>query len=175
MNPPMWTLALQGFRKAHARHDRDRLTTDPTRVFISAAECVYWAATIDERLREWPGYKGFTDTHPVGSLLPGVRYVRNLKTHILPMTLQRVEGKMYPVIYPVVYAEVVWLPLEQLPKPSRTSKYIELQERSYSEQMAGSPTRNTLYRLMEGFADLEALPNSPFEESSWFVSTTNDG
>lgn len=157
----MLTLALQGFHDARRRHDSDRLTADATRVFISAAECVYWASTMDERLRDWPGYASFTSSHPIGLLLPGVRYVRNLKTHRLPMTLERIEGARFPVVFPMVFAEVVWLPLDKLPPPGQTTKYTPKQESSYAAHMAGFPTRHIFHQLADGFSDLEAFPESP--------------
>lgn len=117
----MLPLALQGFGDAHSRHRDLRLTSDPASLFVSAAECVYWAATIDEQLRQRPEYAEFTADHVLGSLLPGVRYVRNLKTHSLPMTMQSVEGLMFPIVFPTVFNEVVWLPLDRLPEPNRTT------------------------------------------------------
>lgn len=161
MNHPMLPLALQGFEDAHRRHRDLRLTSDPASLFVSAAECVYWAATIDEQLRQWPDYAEFTADHMLGSLLPGVRYVRNLKTHSLPMTMQSVVGLMFPIVFPAVFSEVVWLPLDRLPEPNRTTKFTQKQAESYAQQMAGVPTRHTFQRLADGFTELRGLEGSP--------------
>jgi hypothetical protein len=113
----MLPLALRGFREAHARHDGLRLSADPESLYVSVAECVYWAATIDEQIRGRRGYLNFQANHPGGQLLPGVRYVRNVKTHGLPMTMQKIVGKVYPITYPLPGFEVVGLPLDALPAP----------------------------------------------------------
>lgn len=164
MNLSMLPLALQGFREAQGRHSGLRTSADPTSLFVSAAECVYWAATIDEQMRSWPNYADFTEQNPVGQILPGVRYVRNLKTHSLPMTMRRISGAIYPIVFPMVFAEVVWLPLDQLPPPNRITRYTPSQADSYAQQMAGSPTRHTLQRLADGFAELEAFDDSPLQQ-----------
>lgn len=155
---PLVALAFDGFEAARQRHMDLRLSADPAALYISATECVYWASTLDEQLRRsWAGYDAFTSRLPVGGLLPGVRYVRNLKTHALPMTLRKVMGKIYPVVYPLAGAEVVWLPLEDLPAPGRTSKYTASQAAAYEERMAGLPTRHTFTQLSEGFARFPPL------------------
>jgi hypothetical protein len=156
----MLPLALQGFREAHARHESLRLTGDPTSLYVSAAECVYWAATIDEQIRGRKGYMKFKANHPGGQLLPGVRYVRNAKTHSLPMTMQKIAGKIYPIVYPLPGFEVVWLPLDSLPRP-KANQHTQEQADSYTQLMAGQPTRLTFQRLAEGFAYLETVEGSP--------------
>jgi hypothetical protein len=162
----MLPLALRGFREAHARHESLRLTADPTSLYVSAAECVYWAATIDEQIRGRKGYVKFKANHPGGKLLPGVRYVRNAKTHSLPMTMQKIAGKVFPVVYPLPGFEVVWLPLDSLPSPKLrggniANQHVQEQSDSYAQFMAGQPTRLTFQRLADGFAYLEALDGSP--------------
>jgi hypothetical protein len=162
---PMLPLALRGFREAHARHDDLRLSADPESLYVSAAECVYWAATIDEQIRGRRGYANFQANHLGGQLLPGVRYVRNVKTHGLPMTMQKIVGKVYPITFPLPGFEVVWLPLDALPAPrDKTNKYTQAQADSYGQHLAGQPTRHTFRLLADGFDYLATIDGSPLSE-----------
>lgn len=156
----MLPVALAGFRQAVERHlypDQDSYA----RLFISATECAYWASILDDRLRSTPGYQRFLQEHPAGRVLPGVRYIRNLKTHSLPMTIRKTSGLTFPVTFPVSFGEVVWLPFESLPPPQRVTSYTPEQVMSYQQSMAGKPTQKTFAVLDDGFTFLETLPRSP--------------
>lgn len=157
----MVPVALAGFRRAKTRHTDPAAIADPTSVFLSATEAVFWAAILDEQLRDRGQYMNFLRGDPIGSLMPGVRYIRNLKTHSLTMTIRRITGKIYPIVYPTTGFEVLWLPFAALPPPRDRNRYTEVQENSYRDHMAGRPTRQTLLELDEGFARLEDMPNSP--------------
>lgn len=93
--------------------------------------------------------------------MPGLRYIRNLKTHGLPMTLRKIDGAIFPIVFPKVFNEVVWLPLEDLPEPGKLHRRTEEQRNTYREHLAGKPTRHTL-QAVEAFLILLAnLPDSP--------------
>lgn len=147
--------------KCSERHTDPAIANSPVELFASATECVYWAAVLDEQLRGTYLYNAFKNEHAAGALIPGIRYVRNLKTHSLAMTLDRIAGRVYPVTYPVAGSEVVWLPFDRLPPPQVTNKYTPTQEAAYKELMAGKPTRHTFASLDEGYSYLEGLKESP--------------
>lgn len=53
-----------------------------TGTLISAIECLYWATTLDERLREdWPHKTRWYDDVAGGELMRGVRFARNRVHH----------------------------------------------------------------------------------------------
>lgn len=163
MNDEMLALALDGFYDAQERNSALRLTSSPSQLYASTVECVFWASTLDEQLREkWSGYEALKAQHLVGRLMPGVRYVRNLKTHSLPMTMATIPGTIYPVVYPRAGAEVVWLALENLPAPKRTTRYTPEQQASYAEHLAGQPVRHTIGHLAAGFSYLASIEGAPF-------------
>lgn len=163
----MLKLALQGFHDAHARITALRLSSSPSKLYASTVECVFWASTLDEQLREtWSAYEALKAKHLFGRLMPGVRYVRNLKTHSLPMTMATIPGTVYPVVYPRAGSEVVWRALEDLPEPKRTNRYTPEQQASYAEQLAGQPVRHTIGHLASGFSYLASIDGSPFGNES---------
>lgn len=157
----MLHIAAEGFREAFGRHQALRTTSDPARLFVPTAECAYWAAVLDEQLWSWTEYEEVRAQSKGGLLMPGLRYIRNLKTHGLPMTLQKVDGAMFPIVFPAVFSEVVWLPFEALPEPNQINRRTEAQRDSYCEFMAGKPTRHTFHHVDEFFTQLAGLDNSP--------------
>lgn len=157
----MLHVAAEGFKEAYGRHQALRTTSDPVRIFVPTAECAYWAAVLDEQLWSWAGYGEARAQNKGGLLLPGLRYIRNLKTHSLPMTLQKIDGAMFPIVFPKVFSEMVWLPFEALPQPGQINRRTEEQRNSYCEFMAGKPTRHTFHDVDEFFTHLASLEGSP--------------
>lgn len=162
----MLQVALAGFDGAHERHSEVRLLAEPLASFVPLAEAVYWAGIVDEQLRRsWQAYDTVREHLPGGCALPGVRYARNLKTHQLPLTLTTVDGAAFPVVLPMVFREVVWLPADALPLPDKPSKHTPRQRASYEEHLAGRPVRHTLDSLREFFDALRREVGSPWRQA----------
>lgn len=157
----MLRVALLAFRSARDRHTNLAIAYNPVDLFVSATECVFWAAILDEQLRNRHEYRSFLNDHQAGSLIPGIRYIRNLKTHSLTMTFNSIPGKIFPVTYPVSGSEVVWLPFESLPRPQMENQHTPAQAQAYRDFMAGKPTRQTFATLDDGYCHLERLDRSP--------------
>jgi hypothetical protein len=159
-------VALAGFEHAHERHRQIYGVGTPEEVFIPTAECVYWAAVIDEQLRMWPGYEAALASLSGAELLPGIRYARNLKTHQLPLTLRRNEGLTFPITFPLTFSEVIWLAADELPDPDRQTKHTPAQRVAYDQHLAKHPTRHTLDALSKLFTAIQEEPGCPLRRQS---------
>ncbi len=157
----MLALALSALSGARGRHDAVRTNADPMTAFAPISEAIYWAVVLDEQLRAWNGYEVALSELPGRPLLSGLRYVRNLLTHQLPLTLTQRDGRSYPRVYPLVFREVVWLASSELPAPEKTHKHTAQQRQAYDDYLASRPVRHTLTDLSALFATLQAYPGSP--------------
>ena len=166
---PIRALALMGFHDALGRHERLRTTADPIAMFVPVTEATYWAATLAESMWSWDGFEDALCRLPGGPVIAGVRYARHVATHRLPLTLRRAEGMTFPMTFPLVFSEVVWLPFAELPPlrdphGKRPIADRNRQVESYKSYLAGRPTRTTLDEVASFFAALAASSESPLRD-----------
>lgn len=146
--------SVQGFIEAMARHDAAE-GLRPT--FISLAEALFWAATVDESRRKEPWYEPAREVHADGIVMPGIRYARNFATHqIVALTEAGPGGLTIPFTIPftIPTERTLWLPFEDLPDPQQRSKHTPAQQQAYRDHLAGQPTVTTLLRVQSWLQDV---------------------
>ncbi|NCT90135.1 hypothetical protein GXB85_04090 [Cellulomonas sp. APG4] len=149
--------SLDGFDQALERH-KPAQGLRPS--YISLAECVYWLATVDELLRPEAWYETERSRHSDGGLLPGLRYARNFATHQAVALAQ--AGPSY-LTFPLYESGSLyrtfteWVAFEDLPEPTKTTKYTPDQQASYREHLGGELTVRTLERAQEWLRAVRAI------------------
>lgn len=75
----------------------------------------FWACALDEQLRAVDGkYDSLRDADSNGSLLPGLRLVRNAVTHGAVVAVRPSEGLVFPLRFPLTFSSLVFRPLSDV-------------------------------------------------------------
>jgi hypothetical protein len=160
--------ALLGFHGAKGRHDAARLENDVVGLLVPLNECAYWACLLEEQVWKVPKYRERRDADWNGAVLPGLRLARGLSTHQLPLTVEYASGFAVPMSVPLATFEFKWRPFEELPPvpDEKRGKYVEAQETSYRDRLAGTPTRLTIESVAQWFGHEQNVPGSPLNFQS---------
>jgi hypothetical protein len=160
-DPEMLSAAMIGYYQAVQRFLRDatRVTEhdDGFSALASATECLFWACSLEEQMRDNdPTYLSDADNYG-RRLVQGARWARNQATHQLAFVIAHSDGPQYPQSDPATLAEVVWRPADEMPAPNREHRN---QREAYDQLLAGRPVRITFDYIKGFFASEQNRPGS---------------
>jgi hypothetical protein len=138
----MLETAILGFHQARVRFQQHDSEAVAETVFVPLSEAMWWAVSVHEGFIEVGGqdYQKMRD-EPGGRLLRGAKFARNRLGHQRALAVERVEGQMWPVTWPMRWFEFVWRPAAELPPPDQL-RPAELA--CYENYLAGKPAWQTL-------------------------------
>ncbi len=137
--------AERALRDAAVRLDQARLSSDPAASFAPLAEVLVWIVVLDSWHEEAESnqYQTRRDAAAAGRTLRGHRYARNLLAHqtLVSDLVDVTPGMVFPMTFPMVFHEVRWRVLSQLPLPGRPDRRGH---QAYADYLQGQLVRVTI-------------------------------
>jgi hypothetical protein len=153
---------LVGFTDAMRRFDQVGKDVNPITATIALFEALNWSIPLEGHIREhWR-----PDGEPIGwdwrarlgkgaEIMGGVRFARNRVHHQRAAAIRLDHGGFgFPMTFPLVFREWVWLDADQLPPSDRPDPEGES---IYRAQMQGRPAKTSLDVLNGAFYTLQFL------------------
>lgn len=88
--------ALVALDAAVKRHDQARHNSDPSAAYGSLVECTWWVASLDEHLRDEPGYQRLRDADENGKYVTAMIWARDRHYHQLPFSIDHDNEPFLP-------------------------------------------------------------------------------
>jgi hypothetical protein len=141
---------------------------------VAATEALHWICALDEQLEKGsPGYKSRRNQDTDGSVLLGLRHVRDRAMHqVVICTAQDVRSFFDPPPGGVVYIASsfpIWTPAEMLPQAEGRYR-SKGREKAYAEQIAERAASKPIFQAL-GFLTRELTDKVTLvstEQPGWF-------
>lgn len=147
---------------------------------VAATEALNWLCALDEQLEKGStGYKNRRNQDMDGSVLLGLRHIRDRATHqVVICTAQDVRSFFNPArsgVFHIASSYPIWTPAEMLPKAEERHR-IEKREKAYAEHIAERkawvPIFTALEFLTRELTDRVSLVS--IEQPDWFQELSNE-
>jgi hypothetical protein len=141
-----------------------RLERDESKIYAPLGECLGWIGIIDGWWQSC--YKGgkvayvsLRDKDGNGRVIRGHRFTNNLTKHheeLTGLVDLRKGGATFPVVFPMVFFELIWKDFESLPRLPK--KFADNEgEESYSKFMQGRPAHLTISECIQFLEYMETV------------------
>lgn len=146
---------LNGYAAAHSRFEKARLAQDTESTPLPLFDALNWAVVMDDHIRlHWKpegrllGFQWRNHLEPnEQAVVNGIRFVRNRVHHQWADALQLHDGGFQtPIVFPVVFHEWSWTPVENIP-PGKDDRGID----EYRSALQGRPVRLSLSALERAY------------------------
>jgi len=151
--------ALVALGAAVSRHDRARLDLDPGAAYGSLVECTWWVASLDEHLRDEPGYQKLREGDANGRFVTAMIWARDRHYHQLPFSIDHDDRPFIPAGGgPPFYIShgFEWRKSEDLWKDG--AREVPAWRKAFDGLIAGKKTSEAPHRCLRWFESIAGDP-----------------